>query len=440
MLLLLSLNFYQLQKKKPKELKEAVVSFPGLLSLVSVNPTRKKRFPAKGTRQAKSLRIQTRALHASPVTTPPGLFSLAAPRPSLAHEAQPAARQGLPGRRAPRTRPRTCCGEPSCSRCSPRPRPHQACGRELAEPSARPSAGEAGRGAGVAFLKGLRPPGWPEGSGLGTAGALARLRTLRRSPRLRRRFRGRLRRPQGGCRGARGGARLHRPPGPHGHATSRRSQSGNRRREPPPLRSRPRPRVVPKCGGATGDPPAAAAGPGPSRAAGGGREGGSGEPLPGAAARAPSHPLPLAPTVVAPGAAAPGGEDCSTPSGAGEAGGVALRRARGGIAVFLPPFSGRASLREPTVPSGQPAALTFRRRHRARRRRRERGVGAVGRAPPLLPSHHRARRGCLERPASLVSPSSRRPVSGGGQGPVRRGGPGGPSSGLPRRRGTPGWF
>lgn len=243
MLLLLSLNFYQLQKKNPKELKEAVVSFPGLLSLVSVNPTRKKRFPAKGTRQAKSLRIQTRALHASPVTTPPGLFSVAAPRPSLAHEAQPAARQGLPVRRAPRTRPRTCCGEPSCSRGSPRPRPHQACGRELAEPSARPSAGEAGRGAGVAFLKGLRPPGWPEGSGLGTAGALARLRTLRRSPRLRRRFRGRLRRPQGGCRGARGGC----PPAP--------ATGPSRPRHFPAL-----PEREPATGTATAPQPAAAEG------------------------------------------------------------------------------------------------------------------------------------------------------------------------------------
>lgn len=438
MLLLLSLNFYQLQKKNPKELKEAVVSFPGLLSLVSVNPTRKKRFPAKGTRQAKSLRIQTRALHASPVTTPPGLFSVAAPRPSLAHEAQPAARQGLPVRRAPRTRPRTCCGEPSCSRGSPRPRPHQACGRELAEPSARPSAGEAGRGAGVAFLKGLRPPGWPEGSGLGTAGALARLRTLRRSPRLRRRFRGRLRRPQGGYRGARGGC----PPAP--------ATGPSRPRHFPAL-----PEREPATGTATAPQPAAAEGgpevrrrhwrpPGRRRRAGpltgGGRRAGR------RVGRAPprrGRARPLTPPSPRPHG---GGARRRSPRRGGLFHSLWGGGGRGGRASPGPgrdrrlPFSGRASLREPTVPSGQPAALTFRRRHRARRRRRERRVGAVGRAPPLLPSHHRARRGCLERPASLVSPSSRRPVSGGGQGPVRRGGPGGPSSGLPRHRGTPGWF
>lgn len=42
--------------KKKNELKEAIVSLPEFLLLASVNPTGMKLFPAKGTRQAKSLR------------------------------------------------------------------------------------------------------------------------------------------------------------------------------------------------------------------------------------------------------------------------------------------------------------------------------------------------------------------------------------------------
>lgn len=149
--------------------------------------------------------------------------------------------------------------------------------------------------------------------------------------------------------------------------------------------------------------------PGGGRRAGA-REGGRPEPLPSATPRSPFPPL--APAVVAPGAAAPSGEDSSTPAGRGEAGGVCGRAAfplgeAGGNcprSPAVPPTGSRGTRREPRA-----AALTFRRRHGARRRLQERRAGAARRAPPLLPSHHRVRRARPERPAARAQPSSRVP-------------------------------
>lgn len=149
--------------------------------------------------------------------------------------------------------------------------------------------------------------------------------------------------------------------------------------------------------------------PGGRRRAGG-RESRRGEHLLNATPRSPFPPF--APAVVAPGATAPSGEDSSTPSGRGEAGGACARVAfphgeAGGNCPCSPAVRSTGSRGTRRAPLA--AALTFRSRHGARRRLQDRRAGAARRAPPLLPSHHRVQRGRPERPAARAEPSSRAP-------------------------------
>lgn len=142
----------------------------------------------------------------------------------------------------------------------------------------------------------------------------------------------------------------------------------------------------------------------------GGRESRRGEPLPSATPRSPFPPL----------RSCGGGARCHSPQRGGQfhslrhgggrgslrVGRVSLGKAGGNWprSPAVPPTGSRGTRRAPRT-----TGLTFRRRHGARRRLQDRRAGAARRAPPLLPSHHRVRRGRPERPAARAEPSSRAP-------------------------------